>query len=150
MSEEGGTAPRATLRRFPRSLVIVVFGPLVGALAAFVYFLVLDLIDAPPADDFIQAAFSLFAITVVTGWVTGLPAAAISALAWHFLEPRLGTRLRLPAALAIGALTSISTTLPIVLAVFGRSVINANGILLVGAIGALALAVTALPGQRSA
>ncbi|HEY8577916.1 MAG TPA: hypothetical protein VIL88_16435 [Devosia sp.] len=149
MVAEGGETPTSELRRFPRALAIVLFGPLVGALAAFAFFMLLNVGDPPPPDDLLYAVFSMLLITLAIGWVTGLPAAALSALVWHFLEPRLRGAARVLAALVIGAVTSLATSLPIIYIVFGGTFFNFNGFALVGTIGALSMVATALPGRTA-
>jgi hypothetical protein len=145
MQERSGNTPPGEPRGFPRSLAIVLLGPLVGAFLAFAYFMLFNLGEPLSSDDLFQGVMSLLLIILGVGWVAGLPAAAISALVWHFLEPRLSTAMRLPAALIVGALSSVATTLPVIYAVFGASIINLP---VIAGIGALAMAATAVPAKK--
>ena len=150
MEGESGATPKPEPRRFPRSLAIVFFGPLVGAFAAFVLFVLLNVGNPPSMDDLAYVIFSMFLITVAIGWLCGLPAAVLSALIWHVAGRRLHGVPRLLAALVIGAGTSMAAALPIIYTVFGSTFINVNGYVVIGGIGAFAMAVTALPPMRPA
>nr|WP_314261909.1 hypothetical protein [uncultured Devosia sp.] len=136
--------------RLPRALTIIFFGPLVGGLAAFALMMGMNTGSPLPADEMIQAVLTLLLISMTVGWVTGLPAAVISALVWHFAEPRLNGWPRLLAAPAIGAMASAATSVPIIFAMFGNVFINLNGYAVIFAIGAIAMAVTALPRRKAA
>ncbi|WEK03124.1 MAG: hypothetical protein P0Y65_13025 [Candidatus Devosia phytovorans] len=148
MVGEGDAAPNSEPARLPRALAIIFFGPLVGGLAAFGLMMGMNTGSPIPADEMVQAVFTLLLISMTVGWVTGLPAAAISALAWHFAEPRLSGWPRIFAAPAIGAFASAATSVPIIYAMFGNVFVNLNGYAVIAAIGALAMAVTALPRRK--
>lgn len=135
------TAPHSG---FPRWAVIVLFGPFVGA---FTFFLAVLLLDPPPAtfDDML----AVFGLVMLFGWVAGLLPALLAAIAWHFVpRQRMGFAARLAASLAIGAVTGVVGALPVINLVMDASSPPPEGLALICLSGAVALAVTALPGKR--
>lgn len=137
--------------RFPRSFVIIVFGPLIGALVVLAGVLVFSLIagNPPPADDlgYVIGVGSLLIISF--GWVAGILPAILSAILWHFIAPRVTGWLRVLAALGIGAVSSVAAGWPIFTVYFQATHITPPALAMLATVGAIAMAATALPGERS-
>lgn len=137
-------------RRFPRSFVIVVFGPLVGALTVFAWMMVAAVFDPPPGDDVIVMLGMLALVVIAFGWMAGLLPAILAAIAWKFVEPRVHGWRRVASALVIGAVTSMLAAWPIFIFYFRATQITPQGMAMLAGIGAVAMAATALPGKKSA
>ncbi|UXN75885.1 hypothetical protein N8D56_27200 (plasmid) [Devosia sp. A8/3-2] len=138
--------------RFFRSFVIIVFGPLVGALVVLAYVVLASFIDGspPPADDLGYVIGVGFALVISFGWVAGLLPAILSAILWHFIAPRFMGWLHVLVALAIGALTSMAAGWPILAVYFQAAQITPQGLAMLAFVGSLAMAATALPCKKSA
>lgn len=144
MEQESGATPHRAPRRFPRSLFIVSFGPLVGAVVMFVVMTALSSLWAEP-DVWEHIGYAAF-VYISFGWVAGILPAVASALIWRFLVPKhLSLVRRAIAAALIGAVCGGLLIWPF-MAFFFRSLSPNFGFnLLAGLCGAIALLATALP-----
>ena len=135
-------------RPFPRSTVIIAFGPFVGAIAVFA---ILIPMSAPWADpepwDFLWRGLLLY---LVFGWAAGLLPAIASALIWRLMVPEeWGLGRRALAAMVIGFATGAVLVWPFMAVFFGPYAPDLGFYLLAGLCGAIALCATALPGGNS-
>jgi hypothetical protein len=137
-------------RPLPRSFIIIVFGPLVGAMAVFLYAILAGIIEGTPlpTDPGLFLFYALF-LVLAFGWLAGLLPAILSALAWKFVAPRVAGWRRVAAALATGAIASMVAGWPIFVLYFPATQVTPQGTAVLGVIGAIAMAATALPGDKS-
>lgn len=133
---------------FPRSTVIIAFGPFVGAAAMFVFISVMTASweDPDPWDSLWRGAI----LYLVFGWAAGLLPAIVSALVWRFAIGESGSLARRAVtAILIGFVTGTLLIWPFMTIFFGPYAPDFRFNLLAGICGAIALLATALPGGKS-
>lgn len=132
-------------RPFPRTTVIIAFGPLIGAAAMFA---IITPMTEPWADpepwDFLWRGLLLY---LVFGWGAGLLPSIASALVWRFaISESWSLRRRALAAAAIGFVTGTILVWPFITVFFGPYAPDFRFNLVAGLCGSIALLATALPG----
>ena len=144
MEQESGATPHRAPRRFPRSLFIVSFGPLVGAVVMFVVMTGLSSLWSEP-DVWEHIGYAAF-VYISFGWVAGILPAVASAVMWRFLVPkRWSLAKKAVAAALVGAVSGALFIWPFTAMVFGSYAPNIVFNLLAGLCGSIALLATALP-----
>ncbi|UYN98140.1 MAG: hypothetical protein KIT02_09100 [Devosia sp.] len=136
-------------RPVSRSFLIVVFGPLVGTWTILALTLAMSGMSGTPlpASDLGYVLGVGLLLVSAFGWLAGLPPAIVSAIAWHFVGPRVQGSRTVAAALAIGALSGMALGWPIFVFYLRASQITPQGFGLLALAGAVAMAATALPGR---
>ena len=144
MEQESGAKPPSAPRRFPRSLVIVSFGPLIGAIVMFVALTGLSNPWVQP-DFWDHLGYAAF-VYLSFGWVAGILPAVASAVMWRSLVPkRWSLAKKAVAAALVGAVSGALFIWPFMAMVFGSYAPNIVFNLLAGLCGSIALLATALP-----
>lgn len=127
-----------------RLMVIVLIGPLVGALVYAGIAMLSALQELDPAD-----TVALGGLMLGFGWMFGLVPAALSALVVRLLGLSQTRPRRWLEAAAIGALSSLLALPAILPPLFGIAIPPLDIIGLFGLCGAVAFCATALPGLRA-
>lgn len=134
-------------RPFPRTTVIIAFGPIIGAIALFA---MVTPMTGPFADpeplDFLWRGLLLY---LVFGWGAGLLPAIASALVWRFaISEAWSFRRRALAAVLVGFFAGTFLIWPFMAIFFGPYAPDFRFNLVSGLCGAISLCATALPGGR--
>ena len=125
-------------------MVIILVGPLVGALVYAGIAMISALHELDPAD-----TVALGGLMLGFGWMFGLVPAALSALVVRLLGLARAQPRRWLEAVAIGALSALLALPAILPPLFGIAIPPVEIILLFGLCGAVAFCATALPGLRA-
>jgi hypothetical protein len=145
-AETAGAAAEANGFRVNAPLIIML-GPLFGALIMFVVVAAIAFWDSP------QAMWSglptAFGLVIGFGWVMGILPALVSVAALHALRTRLTTmRRRAIGCVVIGGLSGGLAVWPPMWLMLREHMLAPHFLLFTALAGAISLCATALPGQR--
>ena len=130
--------------------MLVVVRPLAGSLVVVAWMIIAAIFDPPLSGDALTMFGMMFFIAMAFGWLSGLLPAILAAIAWKFVEPRVSGWGRVMAALAVGAVSSMIAAWPVFIFYFRATQITPEGLAVLGFIGAIAMAATALQRRKTA
>ena len=143
LAGESGSQPTSAQRRFPRSFVIIVFGPVVGA--AVMTAILLGMATPWQRTEGLSALGLGVLLFMSFGYMAGVLPAVASAVLWRFVPAGWRLLSRALAAVLIGATCGAALIWPFFMVFIALLPPNLSFAALSALCGAIALLATALP-----